>query len=127
MPENPTPSSSLPNLSPPPSTPTETPLVPAPTPVSTPLPTPSPSSNPYSPKPSVPPPIDLNPQEIREYEGEFLSSIEDFRENSIKGQQNIDMDTYRLIIKGPVTESKEYTYNDVIEEFQNYRKIVTLH
>ena len=47
---------------------------------------------------------DLPPVEVREYEGENLSSIHDFRENSIKGPQQIDIETYRLEITGLVSE-----------------------
>ena len=45
--------------------------------------------------------------EIREYEGRDLSSINDFRENSIKGPQYIDNESYRLIINGLVEKSLE--------------------
>ena len=34
--------------------------------------------------------------EVREYEGQDLSSISHFRENSIKGPQYVDNETYRL-------------------------------
>lgn len=40
--------------------------------------------------------------EIREYEGQDLSSINDFRENSIKGPQHIDVEDYRLTVTGLV-------------------------
>ena len=68
----------------------------------------------------------LYPEEIREYQGEDLSSIGDFRENSIKGPQHIDESTYRLTISGLVNETVEYTYSDVVNGFQNYQKVVTL-
>lgn len=63
--------------------------------------------------------------EIREYEGKDLSSINDFRENSIRGPQQIDMESYRLKVTGLVEDAKEYTYDEVIAH-QNYRKVVTL-
>ena len=69
----------------------------------------------------------LYPEEIREYEGQDLSSIGDFRENSIRGPQNLSESTYRLTITGLVNQSVEYTYADVINGFQKYQKIVTLH
>jgi DMSO/TMAO reductase YedYZ molybdopterin-dependent catalytic subunit len=69
----------------------------------------------------------LYPEEIREYEGQDLSSIGDFRENSIKGPQNLSESTYRLTITGLVNQSVEYTYADMINGFQKYQKIVTLH
>jgi len=69
----------------------------------------------------------LYPEEIREYEGQDLSSIGDFRENSIKGPQYVNASTYRLTIKGLVNKTLEYTYDDVINGFQKYQKVVTLH
>ena len=68
----------------------------------------------------------LYPEEIREYEGQDLSSIGDFRENSIKGPQQVNESTYHLTITGLVNETLEYTYSDVINGFQKYQKIVTL-
>ena len=72
-------------------------------------------------------PRPLVPQEIREYEGQDLSSISAFRENSIKGPQHIPNETYRLTITGLVNNITSYTYNEVINSFQNYQKVVTLH
>ena len=69
----------------------------------------------------------LYPGEVREYEGQDLSSISDFRENSIKGPQYINVSTYRLKITGLVNKTIEYTYDDVVNGFQKYQKVVTLH
>ena len=69
----------------------------------------------------------LRPVEIREYEGQKLSSIEDFRENSIKGPQLIDNKSYRLAVTGLVNNEIEYTYDDVISNHQLFEKVVTLH
>jgi DMSO/TMAO reductase YedYZ molybdopterin-dependent catalytic subunit len=69
----------------------------------------------------------LYPQEIREYQGENLSSISDFRENSIKGPQHINQSTYTLTITGLVNKTLEFSYNDVINGFQKYQKVITLH
>ena len=68
----------------------------------------------------------LYPKEIREYQGENLSSISDFRENSIKGPQNVSESTYRLTINGLVNKTVEYTYDEVLSRFQKYQKVVTL-
>ena len=70
--------------------------------------------------------IDLEGVEIREYEGKDLSSINDFYENSIKGPQYIDNETYRLAITGLVNNELEYTYNDIISDNQLFKKVVTL-
>lgn len=69
----------------------------------------------------------LKPVEIREYEGQKLSSIDNFRENSIKGPQYIDNENYRLVVTGLVSNTMEYTYDDVIEDYQHYEKVVTLY
>ena len=68
----------------------------------------------------------LAPVEIREYEGVDLSSINSFRENSIEGPQEIDMESYMLKITGLVVNSKNYTYDEVIGKHQQYKKVVTL-
>jgi DMSO/TMAO reductase YedYZ molybdopterin-dependent catalytic subunit len=73
------------------------------------------------------PPRMLYPEEIREYEGQDLSSISDFRENSIKGPQHVNASTYRLTITGLVNKTVEYTYDDVINGFQKYQKAITLY
>jgi DMSO/TMAO reductase YedYZ molybdopterin-dependent catalytic subunit len=104
---------------------------PSPSPSSSPSPSPSPSSSPSPsqtplPSPSASPPISLPPQEIHAYEGQDLSSIADFRENSINGPQYINESTYRLTITGLVNKTLEYTYDDVINGFQKYQKVVTL-
>ena len=64
--------------------------------------------------------------EIREYEGQDLSSINAFRENSIDGPQYIDNQTYRLAITGLVNTENEYTYEEVIDSYQHYKKVVKL-
>ena len=68
----------------------------------------------------------LAPNEIREYEGVDLSSINAFRENSIKGPQEIDVESYTLSITGLVTNSTSYTYDEVLNKHQHYKKVVTL-
>jgi DMSO/TMAO reductase YedYZ molybdopterin-dependent catalytic subunit len=70
---------------------------------------------------------DLSSVEVREYEGVDLSSIADFRENSIKGPQYIDLDNYRLKVTGLVANPGEYTVDEVIAGLQSYRKVVKLH
>jgi len=69
----------------------------------------------------------LYPAEIREYQGENLSSISDFEENSIKGPQHINESTYSLTITVLVNKTVEFSYNDVINGFQKYQKVITLH
>jgi DMSO/TMAO reductase YedYZ molybdopterin-dependent catalytic subunit len=71
--------------------------------------------------------IDLDGVEILEYEGKDLSSINDFRENSIRGPQYVDNQTYRLAVTGLVDNQLEYTYEDVINGNQQFKKVVTLY
>jgi DMSO/TMAO reductase YedYZ molybdopterin-dependent catalytic subunit len=65
--------------------------------------------------------------EVREYQGERLSSIHDFRENSIFGPQQVDIATYRLKITGLVDREVSLTYREIIEGFSSHQKVVTLH
>src|SRR3990172_4226971 len=68
----------------------------------------------------------LYPGEVREYEGENLSSISDVRENAIRGNQFVNESTYRLNVTGLVNQPKLYTYSEIVNGFQRYEKIVTL-
>ncbi len=68
----------------------------------------------------------LESVEIREYEGKDLSAIADFRENSIKGPQYIDVENYTLVVRGLVNKELEYTYDAVIDDNQHFKKVVTL-
>jgi len=63
--------------------------------------------------------------EITVYQGQKLSSINDFRENSIKGPQHIDINNYTLTIDGLVNNSKNFSYEDVLAH-TSYKKVVTL-
>lgn len=72
-------------------------------------------------------PTRLYPGEIREYEGQDLSSINNFRENSIKGPQNINISSYTLTITGLVNDTYEYSYEEILNNFQRYQKVTTLH
>jgi DMSO/TMAO reductase YedYZ molybdopterin-dependent catalytic subunit len=69
----------------------------------------------------------LSSVEIREYEGQKLSSIDDFRENSIRGPQFIDNESYKLVVTGLVNNEIEFTYDDVISNLQLFEKVVTLY
>jgi len=69
---------------------------------------------------------ELEPVEIREYEGAKLSSVDAFRENSIKGPQEVDAEGYVLRITGLVMNPNSYTYDEVVNNHQHYKKVVTL-
>ena len=64
--------------------------------------------------------------EIRDYQGVRLSSIGDFRENSIKGPQEVNITDYRLMVYGEVASPVEYTYEEVLNNFTSLNKVVTL-
>jgi hypothetical protein len=70
-------------------------------------------------------PINLTAVEVRDYNGEKLDSIDDFRENSIKGVQIINKDSYKLDIAGLTEKSAQYSYSDVLK-LQLYQKVVQL-
>jgi DMSO/TMAO reductase YedYZ molybdopterin-dependent catalytic subunit len=70
--------------------------------------------------------IQLDGVEVREYQGEKLSSVNDFSENSIKGPQYVNKTTYQLKITGLVKTPKSYTYEEVLNSYQHYKKVVTL-
>ena len=69
----------------------------------------------------------LPPKEVKEYQGENLSSVNDFRENSIKGPQHVDIENYRLEITGLVENPVSFSYEEVIEGYDSYKKVVTLY
>ena len=69
----------------------------------------------------------LYPGEVREYMGENLSSIGHVQDNNIRGNQIVNQSTYRLRVTGLVNETNEYSYSQVVNGFQNYEKVVTLH
>jgi len=72
-----------------------------------------------------PEPTQLERAEVREYEGLDLSSIDDFRENSIAGPQDVDRDSYELAISGLVEEPAGLSYDEVLAG-RTYKKVVTL-
>lgn len=71
-------------------------------------------------------PAELKPVEVKEYQGENLSSINAFRENSIKGPQYVDKEKYQLAVNGLVANARDYTYDQVISSYKSYKKVVTL-
>jgi DMSO/TMAO reductase YedYZ molybdopterin-dependent catalytic subunit len=69
---------------------------------------------------------ELRAVEIREYEGKNLSSVNAFRENSIRGPQHVDIAAYQLEVTGLVENPLTFTYEDVIDSYQHYKKVVRL-
>ena len=71
-------------------------------------------------------PMALPGVEVREYQGNDLSSINDFRENSIRGPQYVNTSDYRLTVTGLTNKTDVYTYQEILVKYPNYTKIVTL-
>ncbi len=63
--------------------------------------------------------------EIQEYQGAKLGSIDDFRENSIKGVQIIDPETYVLQVDGLVQTPSSFTYKELLA-MEHTKKLVTI-
>jgi len=72
-------------------------------------------------------PLPLAPVEVPSYLGNDLSSVKDFRENSIAGPQRIDIAEYRLTVTGLTNRTVVYTYDEILAENPHYSKVVTLH
>jgi len=70
--------------------------------------------------------LQLDNVEIKEYQGEKLSSVNDFRENSIKGPQYISKENYTLKITGLVEQNINLSYDEILSDFKHYKKLVTL-
>jgi DMSO/TMAO reductase YedYZ molybdopterin-dependent catalytic subunit len=68
---------------------------------------------------------ELQKVEVKQYKGKDLSSVGDFRENSIKGPQYVDPKTYRLKITGKVGKPVTLTYDEV-KALPRVKKLVTL-
>lgn len=69
----------------------------------------------------------VNPQEIREYEGQQLNSVNDFRFEAIAGTQNLNISTYTLAITGLVENETVLTYDEIVNAHAHYLDVVTLH
>ena len=65
--------------------------------------------------------------EVRSYNGKDLSSVNDFRENSISGPQHINITDYHLTVTGLTNRTVVYTYDEVLGKYPHYSKVVTLH
>ncbi len=69
--------------------------------------------------------VKLSGVEVKDYQGQKLSSVNDFRENSIKGPQYINMSSYHLEVTGLVQNPRNYTYDEVLNNTA-YQKVVEL-
>jgi DMSO/TMAO reductase YedYZ molybdopterin-dependent catalytic subunit len=71
-------------------------------------------------------PTSLSAVEVRSYQGADLSSVNDFRENSIRGPQHVNISNYRLTVTGLTNKTDVYTYDEVLGQYPHYTKVVTL-
>jgi DMSO/TMAO reductase YedYZ molybdopterin-dependent catalytic subunit len=69
----------------------------------------------------------LYPTEIRQYQGQNLSSINNVYENAIKGTQYINQTSYRLTVTGLVNKTIQSTYDEVVSSHQKYQQVVTIY
>jgi len=81
---------------------------------------------PARPSPPSGGPAPLPAVEVRSYQGKDLSSASDFRENSIKGPQHVNISDYRLTVTGQTNSTVVYTYEEVLGQYPHYTKVVTL-
>lgn len=72
-------------------------------------------------------PTPLAQVEVRSYQGKDLSSVNDFRENSIAGPQHINISTYQLTVTGLTNRTIVYSYDQILAKYPHYSKVVTLH
>ena len=68
-----------------------------------------------------------NPGEIREYEGQQLNSVNDFRFEAIAGSQDLNIGTYTLTITGLVENETVFTYDEIVSAHAHHFDVVTLH
>jgi len=64
--------------------------------------------------------------EIMEYQGARLDPAVGPRDNSINGVQQVDIETYTLVINGLVDTPQELTYDEVLA-LPEYERLITLH
>jgi len=72
-------------------------------------------------------PTALGAVEVRSYKGADLSSVNDFRENSIQGPQHVNISDYRMTVNGLANRTVVRTYDEILAKYPHYTKVVTLH
>jgi len=72
-------------------------------------------------------PASLAAVEVRSFEGKDLSSVKDFRENSILGPQQVNISGYRLAVTGLARRPQSLSYDEILTRYPHYSKVVTLH
>jgi len=115
--------------------PVPTEISPTPTGTTSPIPTilSTPTSPSQTPTPTPTPTASLYPGEVTQYQGQNLTSINDFLEDinqhpdvAIDGTQYINQTTYSLTVTGLVNNTLEFTYDELVNNFQSVQQVGTL-
>jgi len=120
--------------------PSPTPSSPLPTSTGKASPTPTGTSSPLAtppPMPALPPTLPSStptptfyPGEVTTYQNQTLTPIyefiNEFLQTSINGAQQVDESTYRLTVDGLVNQPKNYTYYEVLDNFQAHEQVATI-
>jgi DMSO/TMAO reductase YedYZ molybdopterin-dependent catalytic subunit len=69
----------------------------------------------------------LYPGEVRQYQGQNLSSISDVYENAIAGTQYLNPVNYTINVYGLVDKPLNLSYDGVLSGQQLYQKVVTIY
>ncbi|MDP2919329.1 MAG: molybdopterin-dependent oxidoreductase [Dehalococcoidia bacterium] len=65
-------------------------------------------------------------KEIQEFQGERLTPLSEYYENSIEGPQRVDIGTFRFKATGLVKNALLLTYDEVISKYPAVQKVVRL-
>ena len=80
--------------------------------------------------PSLTPTPTFYPGEVTSYQNQTLTPIYEFigkfLQTSIDGAVQVDVSTYHLTVNGLVNQSKEYTYDEVLNGFQAHEQVATI-
>jgi DMSO/TMAO reductase YedYZ molybdopterin-dependent catalytic subunit len=80
--------------------------------------------------PSSTPTPTFYPGEVTTYQNQTLTPIyefiNEFLQTSINGAQQVDESTYRLTVDGLVNQPKNYTYDEVLNDFQAHEQVATI-
>ena len=103
---------------------------PAPTGTSSLLGTPPPMPSLPTNLPSLTPTPTFYPGEVTKYQNQTLTPIyeftDEFLQTNINGVPQVNESTYRLTVNGLVNQSKEYTYGEVLNDFQAHEQVATI-
>jgi DMSO/TMAO reductase YedYZ molybdopterin-dependent catalytic subunit len=80
--------------------------------------------------PSSTPTPTFYPGEVTTYQNQALTPIyeftNEFLQTNINGAPQVNPSTYRLTVDGLVNQTEEYTYNEVLNDFQAHEQVATI-